>query len=203
MQGCPPRRPSNGLGTATFVVVLLGALLAVIPATAGLGLLLCLVAIVPAFVAYLRTRRGAATNRRRSVAAVALAPAFVAVAVVVGAAATPPTSGGVGRAAEAVAPQAGGPAAAHGVAGAPQGTVGWSVRLRDRQGATAQAAPARPHPRTHGRGRQAPQAQAARPAVVAPKPAQAPKPATKPARRPSRRSRRRRPAAGATRTRTT
>ena len=40
MQGHPPRRPSNGLGAVTFVVVLLGAVLAVFPATAGLGLLL-------------------------------------------------------------------------------------------------------------------------------------------------------------------
>jgi len=165
----------------TFVVVLLGAVLAVFPATAGLGLLLCLAAIVPAIVAYLRTRRGAATNRRRSAAAVALAPAFVAVAVVVGAAATPSTSGGVGRAAEPEAPQAGGPVAAHGVAGtpavvvgAPQGSAGVTA-----QAAPAQAAPAAPT--AAASPRQAPHAQSARPAVVAPKPAQAPKPATKPA----------------------
>ena len=44
-------------------------LLAVFPATAGFGFLLCLLALVPAFVAHRRTRKGTATNRRRAVAA--------------------------------------------------------------------------------------------------------------------------------------
>jgi len=178
VQGYPPRRPSNGLGAATFVVVLLGAVLAVFPATAGLGLALCLAAIVPAIVAYLRTRRGAATNPRRSVAAVALAPAFVVVAVVVGAAATPSTSGGVGWVADAGAPQAGGSVAARGVSGTPAGVVGAPQGSVEVAGAPALAPAA---PTRAGSPRQAPHTQAARPAVVAPKPAQAPKPAVKPA----------------------
>lgn len=85
-----PRGPRNGLGTATFLAVVLGALLAVFPATAGFGFLLCLLALVPAVVAFRRARRGVATNRRRSVAAVVMAPAFLAVAVSVGAATAPP-----------------------------------------------------------------------------------------------------------------
>jgi hypothetical protein len=106
VQGYPPAPPRpngggprNGLGAVTFVVVLLGALLAVIPASAGLGFVLCVLAIIPAVVAYQRTRKGAATNRRRSLAAVAMAPAFVVVAVVVGSATAPLTTGGVGTAA--------------------------------------------------------------------------------------------------------
>jgi hypothetical protein len=181
VQGYPPQRPRNGLGTATFVIVLLGALLAVIPATAGVGLLLCLVAIVPAFIACLRARRGRATNRRRSVAAVTLAPAFVVVAVVVGAATAPPTTGGAGRAAEAVAPHVVGPAAARGAAGAPQGTAGVAGSPEGPQAGAAPAlapppAPAQARPRP-----QTPRAQPPRPAVVAAKPAEAPKPAAKPA----------------------
>jgi hypothetical protein len=84
------RGPRNGLGAVTFAVVVLAALLAVFPATAGFGFLLCLLALVPAFVAHRRTRKGTATNRRRAVAAVLLAPVFLVVAVVVGAATTPP-----------------------------------------------------------------------------------------------------------------
>src|SRR3954467_3697362 len=72
-----PRGPRNGLGAVTFVVVVLGALLAVFPATAAFGFLLRLLAIVPAFVAYRRTRKGTATNRGRSVAAMAMAPVFL------------------------------------------------------------------------------------------------------------------------------
>jgi len=178
VQGYPPQRPRNGLGTATFVIVLLGALLAVIPATAAVGLLLCLVAIVPAIIACLRARRGRATNRRRSVAAVAMAPAFVVVAVVVGAATAPPTTGGAGRAAEDVAPHVVGPAAARGAAGAPQGTAGVAGSPEEPQaGAAPPLAPpqARPRPQT-------PRAQPPRPAVVAAaEPAEAPKPAAKPA----------------------
>ena len=86
----PSRGPRNGLGAVTFVVVVLAALLAVFPATAGLGFLLCLLALVPAFVAHRRTRKGTATNRRRSAAAVLMAPLFLVVAVAVGAATTPP-----------------------------------------------------------------------------------------------------------------
>jgi uncharacterized membrane protein YfcA len=51
-------RPRNGLGTVTFVVMVLGGLLAVFPATAGFGFLLCLLALVLA----LRRRRA---QRRR------------------------------------------------------------------------------------------------------------------------------------------
>lgn len=84
------RGPRNGLGAVTFVVVVLAALLAVFPATAAFGFLLCLLALVPAFVAHRRTRKGTATNRRRAVAAVLMAPVFLVVAMVVGAATAPP-----------------------------------------------------------------------------------------------------------------
>jgi hypothetical protein len=188
----PGRRgPRNGLGAVTFVVVVVGALLAVFPATAAFGLLLCLVAIVPAILAYRRTRRGTATNRRRSVAAVALAPAFVAVAVVVGAATTPPSAGTVGRAAdgEAVGVTTAG---SHGIAAvAPAGPVGQAVGAAVPEGAAAvgpaapgpansDAAPTRPGQAQAGSARQAPRAQSARQAVAPqPLPAAQPAPAAK------------------------
>jgi hypothetical protein len=82
--------PRNGLGAVTFVVAVLGALLAVIPAAAAFGFLLCFVAIIPAIVSFRRVRRGTATNRRRSVAALVLAPVFLIVALSVGVATSPP-----------------------------------------------------------------------------------------------------------------
>jgi len=45
-----PHRPRNGLGTVCFALAVLAAVLAVVPATAVAGLLLCLVTLVPAFV---------------------------------------------------------------------------------------------------------------------------------------------------------
>jgi hypothetical protein len=81
-----PRPPRNRFGTTTFVIVVLGALLAVFPATAVLGLLLLLLALVPAVIAYVLTRTGRATDRRRSLASMVLAPVFLIVAAgVVGA----------------------------------------------------------------------------------------------------------------------
>jgi len=82
--------PRNGLGAVTFVVAVLGALLAIIPATTPLGALLCLIAIIPAIVSFRRVRKGTATNRGRSVAALVLAPVFFIVAVSIGAATSPP-----------------------------------------------------------------------------------------------------------------
>jgi hypothetical protein len=76
-------RPSSSrdvLGAATLALVLLGTALALFPATAALGLLLCLAMIGPAIVAFLRAREGSAADRRRSFAALLLAPAFVLVA---------------------------------------------------------------------------------------------------------------------------
>jgi outer membrane biosynthesis protein TonB len=75
----PSPAPRHGLATITFAIVLLGAVLAVFPATAPLGLLLCLVAIVPAIVAFVRARRGR-PHRRRALAALVLAPVFLVVA---------------------------------------------------------------------------------------------------------------------------
>lgn len=92
-----PRPPRNRFGTTTFVIVVLGALLAVFPATAVLGLLLLLLALVPAVIAYVLTRTGRATDRRRSLASLVLAPVFLLVAAgVVGAnaPATPVTVNG-------------------------------------------------------------------------------------------------------------
>jgi hypothetical protein len=81
-----PRPPRNRFGTTTFVIIVLGALLAVFPATAVLGLLLLLLALVPAVIAYVLTRTGRATDRRRSLASLVLAPVFLIVAAgVVGA----------------------------------------------------------------------------------------------------------------------
>lgn len=85
-----PPSPRNGLGAVTFVIVVLGALLAVIPATTPLGALLCFLAIVPAIVSFRRVRKGTATNRRLSVAALVLAPVFFIVAGSIGAATSPP-----------------------------------------------------------------------------------------------------------------
>jgi hypothetical protein len=92
-----PQAPGNRFGTTTFVIVVLGALLAVFPATAVLGLLLLLFALVPAVIAYVLTRTGRATGRRRSLASLVLAPVFLIVAAgVVGAnaPATPVTVNG-------------------------------------------------------------------------------------------------------------
>lgn len=75
----PPAR--NRLGAVAFVVAVLGATLAVIPATAAFGGLLCIIAIIPAIVSFRRVRKGTANNRRQSVAALVLAPVFFIVAV--------------------------------------------------------------------------------------------------------------------------
>lgn len=85
-----PPSPRNGLGAVTFVIAVLGALLAVIPATTPLGALLCFLAIVPAIMSFRRVRKGTATNRRLSVAALVLAPVFFIVAGSIGAATSPP-----------------------------------------------------------------------------------------------------------------
>lgn len=77
-QQSPPR---NRLGTVTFVIAVLGAVLAVIPATVAFGGLLCLIAIIPAIVSFRRVRKGTANNRRQSLAALLLAPVFFIVAV--------------------------------------------------------------------------------------------------------------------------
>jgi resuscitation-promoting factor RpfB len=92
-----PRPPRNRFGATTFVTIVLGALLAIFPATAVLGLLLLLLALVPAVIAYVLTRTGRATDRRRSLASLVLAPVFLIVAAgVVGAnaPATPVTMNG-------------------------------------------------------------------------------------------------------------
>jgi hypothetical protein len=75
----PP--PRNRLGAVTFVIAVLGAALAVIPATAAFGGLLCIIAVIPAIVSFRRVRKGTADNRRQSVAALVLAPVFFIVAV--------------------------------------------------------------------------------------------------------------------------
>jgi hypothetical protein len=75
----PP--PRNRLGAVTVVIAVLGAALAVIPATAAFGGLLCIIAIIPAIVSFRRVRKGTANNRRQSVAALVLAPVFFIVAV--------------------------------------------------------------------------------------------------------------------------
>jgi len=96
--GQPPRQHRTGsplrnrLGAVTFLVVVIAAVLAVIPATAAFGFLLCLLALVPAIIANRRVRRGRADNRRQALAAVVLAPLFLVVAASVGAATSPAVS---------------------------------------------------------------------------------------------------------------
>lgn len=81
LMSAPQQPPRNRLGAVTFVIAVLGAALAVIPATAAFGGLLCIVAIIPAIVSFRRVRKGTADNRRQSVAALVLAPVFFIVAV--------------------------------------------------------------------------------------------------------------------------
>jgi len=78
-----PPSPCNGLGAVSFVIVV-GAVLVVVPATRLLGALLCVVAIIPAIVAFRRTRKDSVINRGRAVAALVLAPVFFVVALGVG-----------------------------------------------------------------------------------------------------------------------
>lgn len=87
-----PQRPlpRNRLGAVTFVIAVLGAVLAAIPATVAFGGLLCLIAIIPAIVSFRRVRKGTANNRRQSIAALVLAPVFFIVAVSLSP--SPPTS---------------------------------------------------------------------------------------------------------------
>jgi hypothetical protein len=87
-----PQRPlpRNRLGAVTFVVAVIGAVFAAIPATAAFGGVLCLIAIIPAIVSFRRVRKGTADNHRQSVAALVLAPVFFIVAV--GLSPSPPTS---------------------------------------------------------------------------------------------------------------
>lgn len=81
--GGEPRASRNRLGTIAFAVAALGALLAVFPASAVLGLLLCLIAVVPAALAVQRVWQGTATNRGQASTALVLAPVFFIVAAVV------------------------------------------------------------------------------------------------------------------------
>lgn len=77
----PQQPPRNRLGAVTFVIAVLGATLAVIPATVAFGVLLCAIAIIPAIVSFRRVRKGTANNRHQAVAALVLAPVFFIVAV--------------------------------------------------------------------------------------------------------------------------
>jgi uncharacterized protein DUF3761 len=184
VQGYPPApppgpggRPRNGLGAVTFVVVLLGALLAVFPASAPFGFFLCVLAIIPALVAYRRTRKGTATNRRRSTAAVTMAPAFVVVALVVGAVAAPTTTAGVG----AVAREQSDPTAAARQAPLPDPASAASEPAASSGAPVVGSAPlAAPRARPS-------RATAAQPVRAAPKPAPKPAPKTvlKPAPKPA------------------
>src|SRR4051794_3397411 len=76
-------RTQDRFGGATFVVVLLAAVLPVLPVTAILGGVLCVVALVPAVIARWRARRDTPARRHRATAALALAPTFFVVAVLV------------------------------------------------------------------------------------------------------------------------
>jgi len=80
--------PCNGLGAVALVVVV-GAVFAVIPATALLGALLCVVAIPPAFVSFRRVRKGSGTDRGRALAGLVLAPVFFVLALGIGVATSP------------------------------------------------------------------------------------------------------------------
>lgn len=80
--------PCNGLG-AVAVVVVVGAVLAVIPATALLGALLCVVTIPPAIVSFRRVGKGSGTDRGRAVAVLVVAPVFFVLALGIGVARSP------------------------------------------------------------------------------------------------------------------
>ena len=103
------------LVVVTLVVVLLGAVCAVIPPVAPLGFLLCGLAIVPAVVGYVRVRRRGAPHRGQALGALIVAPTFFLVSVVVvGLTATPtptPTPVGHSSALAAPAPTTSSPAA--------------------------------------------------------------------------------------------
>lgn len=81
--------PGKTGSTASFFLAILGAVLAVIPATAGWGALLCFVALIPALVSLRRVRTGSATNRRLCVSTLLLAPVFFIVALCVAATTAP------------------------------------------------------------------------------------------------------------------
>lgn len=78
-----------------FAAVVLGlvvaaAVLAVFPVTAAFGTVLCLLLVIPAVVAVWRTRRAPVGTRRRSVAALVVAPVFLLVGAGVVGAGSPP-----------------------------------------------------------------------------------------------------------------
>lgn len=85
--------PCTGLG-AVAVVVVVGAALAVIPATALLGALLCVVAMPPAIVSFWRVRKGSGTDRGRAVVALVVAPVFVVCGLGIGVATSPARTAG-------------------------------------------------------------------------------------------------------------
>lgn len=96
--------PRNRFGSVIFWLVLLGALFALIPATRPLGGLLCFGAIVPAVLAYRRTRKGRATNTGRALTALVAAPVFFIVAVALSPSTPPESSTGLNEAAHGSTP---------------------------------------------------------------------------------------------------
>ena len=92
------------LVVVTLVVVLLGAVCAVIPPVAPLGFLLCGLAIVPAVVGYVRVRRRGAPHPGQALGALILAPTFFLVSVVVVGLTATPTPAPVGHTSALAAP---------------------------------------------------------------------------------------------------
>lgn len=97
-QTLPPR---NRLGTISFVLVLVAAFFLLIPATRPLGGLLCMIAVLPAWFAYRRTRKGVATNPGRALTAAVAAPVMFILAVALSA---PPQAASTTRLTDAAVP---------------------------------------------------------------------------------------------------
>ncbi len=72
--------PRHRFGAIVFGLAAVAALLAVFPATAPAGMILCFLLVVPAIVAVWRARRAPVGARRRSWVALAVAPVFFVVA---------------------------------------------------------------------------------------------------------------------------
>jgi hypothetical protein len=167
------RSPRNRLGAVTFVIAILGALLAVIPAVAPLGMLLCLIAIIPAIVSFRRIRKGTATNRRRALATLIVAPVFFVVAVGITATTSPPLTNPASTSAHTQSP--GGSASPAIPAAAPAQAPSAPVSA-PRAASTAAGAAAAPV----SAPAEDPPAPARAPAAPAPAPARAPAPALAP-----------------------
>lgn len=68
----PPSQPKNGLGTAGFVLGLIGAIFSLIPIIGVIAWFLVIPGLVLAAIGFARTRKGAATNAGLAIAGIVL-----------------------------------------------------------------------------------------------------------------------------------